>query len=260
MTTSIFLEGWPVHESWTCFFSSPEIQDMLSRIQAQLTEPYTPFPQRVLRFAMMDLNAVRVIIYGRDPYPQLTKQGERVATGRAFEVNGVTSWKDTEINSSLKNVLKLIHKSYFNLEKVASIGKVREDIDAGTFQVLPPNDVFSYWEKNGTLFLNRSFTCKIGTQETASGSHEAIWTDFFERLLNYIYHVNPHIKHFLWGTAQEFAPLLKEIGVKEEDIYRSNHPSDRRGDMGGYQRNARFYNNPCFKDTMAEIRWVNTSF
>lgn len=249
MRQSIFLKDIKIDNSWKDFFNRKDIIGLLSNIEKEVGHHFTPNPDKVLRFAEMNLDKMKVIIIGKDPYPQ-----EGIATGKAFEVNGVSSWFDTEVNNSLKNMIKAIHKAYFKLDKGVSIAKVREDIEYGKFPISPPNVAFDEWEKQGVLFLNTAFTCKIGSIEQ-SGSHLSIWKPFFKELLVYIARQNPDIKYFLWGDARKYEKPLRKENVPEDNLYLSLHPCTN-GDKGGYERNSRFLNNPCFRDTLNEIEWV----
>lgn len=255
---SKFLSNITIHPSWKPFFEQEEILNILLDIEPKIGDNYTPQIENVLRFSTTDLTSIRAVWQGRDPYPQLNK-----ATGRSFEVNGVESWFDKEVNSSLKNIIKLIHKAHMNRTVCASIDEVREDIQQGRFSILPPHQAFSAWEQKGVLFLNNAFTCEMGNH-TQAGSHEKIWKPFFLMLLKFMAETNPHIRYFLWGRARDFEKHLLKHGVSLEFIYKSKHPSTN-GDRGnekengyvdGYKRNTDFQNNPCFKETMELIQWV----
>ncbi|WP_162985715.1 uracil-DNA glycosylase [Virgibacillus halodenitrificans] len=246
---SILLQHLSTHPTWESFFNRTDIINILKDIESKIGHHFTPAPEKVLRFAEMNLDEVKIIIIGKDPYPQ-----EGVATGKAFEVNGVSSWFDKGLNNSLKNILKAIHKHYFKLDKGVSISKVREDIEYGKFPILPPNEAFDEWEKQGVLFLNTAFTCEIGGIEQA-GSHLSIWKLFFEELLVYIVNQNTDIKYFLWGDARKYEKPLRKENVLEEHLYLSLHPCTN-GDKEGYERNSYFLNNPCFRDTGKDIEWV----
>lgn len=260
MKTSRFLETVNIHESWMDFLYNPQIQQLLLDIESEIGESYTPDTSNVLRFAATDLSRMKCVIWGRDPYPQLIEDGkkgaERVATGRAFEVNGADSWNDVKKNASLRNILKLLHKSYFDYELAVSVEEVREDIQSGKFPIKPPHEAFNYWERQGVLFLNRSLTCPIGNQKNASGQHEKLWTPFFEKLLEYVAETKPELKHFLWGTAKSYASVLIKLGAESNNMYISKHPSAYVGDAGGFIKNGNFLNNPCFRDTMNLIKWI----
>lgn len=247
---SIFLKDLNIHHSWKEFFKNNKVQMELKIIEEKISgEQFTPSPNVALRFASLDLKQIRIAIIGKDPYPQAG-----IATGRSFEVNGVRSWFDPAINSSLKNMIKAIHKSHFNYDEGSSIAKVREDINQTVFPILPPNEAFSHWEEQGVLFLNTAFTCRQGGFEEA-GSHLSHWKKFFDLLLLHITKHNQDIKYFLWGDARKYAKHLQKHGVNEQLLYQSKHPCTN-GDNRGYERNSNFLNNPCFEDTKEEIKWL----
>lgn len=249
-----------IHPSWHPFFYREDVQEIIINIFREIGESHTPAPENIFRFAETNLSAVTCIVWGRDPYPQrkLNTEGEPflVATGRAFEVNNVHSWSDKAINASLRNILKLLHKSYFNLSSALSIEEVRRDIDLGRFPILPPNEAFSHWQSEGVLFLNRSLTCEIGTHKGASGAHEKHWTPFFMELLAFIASEKPEAYQFLWGTAKEYKDHLLSHGSLEEKMYLSKHPSAFVGDEGKWEKDSNFLHSPCFLDSSNTIRWV----
>jgi len=70
-----------------------------------------------------------------DPYPE-----KGIATGRAFEVGGLKSWEQPFRQVSLKNIIRLIHKSYNNItryEDIPSFTEIKKEIKAGRFPILP---------------------------------------------------------------------------------------------------------------------------
>lgn len=252
---SIFLSNLQIHPSWQKFFEDERVQKELKEIEVKLLgKQFTPSVNNVVRFATVDIKSINAIVQGKDPYPQQRADGTLVATGRAFEVSNVHSWDSKDINPSLKNILKLLHKSHFNLKNGASIEEVRESIADGSFPILPPNQAFSHWENEGVLFINRAFTCEVGGIKQA-GSHRAYWRKFFKYLLAYLATENPKIRYFLWGEAKLSAKPLMKLGIKEELLYLSKHPCTN-GDTDNYKRNGEFLNNPCFHETSKFVKWV----
>ncbi|WCK57459.1 uracil-DNA glycosylase (plasmid) [Aneurinibacillus sp. Ricciae_BoGa-3] len=249
LTTSQFFKHIKLHPSWEAFFSEPNVQEELVKIESLIGQNYTPQTERVLRFATVDLQTVTCVILGKDPYPQ-----PGVATGRSFEVSGVTSWFDKGVNSSLKNVIKLIHKVYTGREVGAGIGDVRQAIQEGSFAIPTPDKAFSYWEEQGVLFLNTAFTCEVGGFAQA-GSHLKIWKPFFLLLLKYMAVNNPNIRYFLWGDARKYAKNLQKWDVDEQNLYMSKHPCTN-GDNGGYRNGSNFLECPCFEETKETVRWI----
>jgi len=246
-----FLKGLNIHESWKEFFQRDDVTDELKKIETMLNQGIniTPSASKVLRFATTDLLNIKVTLIGKDTYPQ---QG--IATGRSFEVSGATSWDNRSINISLKNIIKLINKSCTGKKVAASIKEVRYEIKSGEYNIPPPDVAFSYWEEQGVLFLNTAFTCQVGGINNA-GSHLELWKTFFKMLMDYMTANNGDIKYFLWGDAKKYSKPLQKRGVKETDLYTSNHPS-ANGDTGGYENGSKFLNCPCFLDTKDVINWT----
>ncbi|PLS19384.1 uracil-DNA glycosylase [Bacillus sp. M6-12] len=255
-STSLFLKNLSIHDSWESFFNQSHVINELQKIeQSIISKPFTPKAEVVLRFATLNVKELKVIVLGKDPYPQQKANGEFVATGRAFEVSGATSWFQKEINPSLKNVIKLIHKSYFDLEMGLSINEVRNDMEIDVFPIPTPDKAFGYWENQGVLFLNTAFTCEVGGIQQA-GSHLSLWKPFFQMLIEYLSNENPDIRYFLWGDARKYGKTLRKLGMSEDLLYESKHPCTN-GDSGGYEKNSSFLMNPCFYETKNIISWTD---
>jgi uracil-DNA glycosylase len=197
-----------VHSSWKPFLTSAIITDLEHIEKAILKTNYTPVKERVLHFLTLNLNEIKVIIVGQDPYPQ-----EGVATGRAFEVGTLTDWNLPFRNVSLKNIVRLIYATYQK-----EIRSYKEIIVANNQNpnILPPNQLFKDWEKQGVLLLNTAFTCVIGE----SASHSKIWKNFSLKLLQFIATNYPDIHWILWGNhAQQITSNLSL-----QNAVQSNHP------------------------------------
>ncbi|WP_372754786.1 uracil-DNA glycosylase [Labilibaculum sp.] len=197
MTKSFFLSQVAIHKSWIPFLSN-KIINLLKDIEKKINiESSTPSPQLVLRFLEMDLHQIPVVILGQDPYPQ-----KGIATGRAFEVNGLHSWHDKFRNVSLKNILRCLYKVETCEERKYSeilphINEGDRLCMKGDFSILPPNRLFSYWaEHENVLLLNTAFTCEIGKPN----SHAKLWAPFTQELLAYIAETNLETIWFLWGN------------------------------------------------------------
>ncbi len=198
------------HPSWHDFFIST--QPILTEIEQLINDDYTPATPDIFRFAKMNLEKIKYIILGEDPYPQ-----PNVATGRAFEVNNINSWNNP-INMSLANILKLIHKNTLCLPLAKSIKDVRDDISTGRFDILPPDKLFKNWEQQGVLLLNTALTCKI----KQSSSHTHIWQPFTQKLLALISKTNPAANWYLWGNK-----AIAMLPSKNTNTIKSYHPSAR---------------------------------
>ena len=95
-----------IHPSWDGFFS-PDIMALLAHIDQEISTPCNPSPENVLRFAQQPLDEVKVLILGQDTYP-----APGVATGRAFEVGGLTDWNSPFRQISLKHIIQCLYGTY----------------------------------------------------------------------------------------------------------------------------------------------------
>lgn len=254
-----FIKHIEIHDSWKAFVND-EIKAELISIENSIREDdYTPEDKLVLRFLQTDLSNVKIIILGKDPYPQ-----KGCATGRSFEVgikntlnNKDINWNDVQINMSLKNIIKLIHKAYMldSDSEVKSIDDVRSEIENKQLVIKSPSEIFNYWEKQGVLFLNLAYTGKIGGIKE-SGSHMKCWKNFTKELLSYIVGHNREIKYFLWGYSRKYNQYLLDKGVGGDDIYQSYHPCVTGGGRE-YKKSSYFLNSPCFQDTKEIVNWAD---
>jgi uracil-DNA glycosylase len=137
--------------SWNDFLTD-EMIEMLGSIGKQIGSNYTPHRDKILRFLTCDLNKVKVCIIGQDVYYQ-----PNVATGRSFEVGGLQSWDQPFRQVSLKNIVRLIHKTYKGItcyEDIYKFSRILSEIKDGSFPILPPPKLFDSLENQGVLFLN----------------------------------------------------------------------------------------------------------
>lgn len=228
-----------IHHSWNKFLRDEIILE-LKEIEEKIGKNINPTPENVLRFMKNNLYDIRVVILGQDPYPQ---QGR--ATGRAFEVGDLHSWHEKFRQVSLKNIVRLIHKNYNGISEYKDIKKfseIQEEIREGAFTIVPPDEIFKSWEKQGALLLNTYLSVEVGIP----GSHISIWENFSQELLNFISLENKNIRWFLWGKMAEG----KKPFIKSGKAYISRHPM-----MCSEKYQDDFLKNDCFKDTMDIIDW-----
>ena len=80
-----------IHDSWKPFFTEEKLME-IREIEEKIKDNYNPSSENVFRFAANDINNVKCVWLGQDPYPaepiydQEKKEYVYVATGRAFEV------------------------------------------------------------------------------------------------------------------------------------------------------------------------------
>ncbi len=228
-----FLIENKIHGSYHEFFSL-EIVEEIEKIMKNI-ENYTPPKEKIFRVFERDLNNIKVVLLGMDPYPQVG-----VATGRAFEV-AKDSWLDKGVNTSLKNMVKLIYKTYVG--EIPTIDILRQEIERGNFKILPPNELFESWEREGVLLLNTALTVEIGK----SGSHIKLWKPFTEKLLGYLEEKNENLTFLLWGSKA----ISYKKNIKKSKIIEHNHPAI----CGNLKNPKDFMNGRSFLDTMDRINW-----
>lgn len=193
------------HPSWKPFFDRVDVLEVLNGIEAAIGDEYYPVRERVLRFAGNDLDRVKHVIVGMDPYPSWnTEMKCPQATGRSFEVSELAGkgWDYKIKQSSLRNILKAV---YFNeTGDNIPLADVRAKIADGSFPIVDPAEWFDAMEAQGVLFLNSTLTVKPGEP----GSHRLLWQPFRELLVPYM--SGRGISWHLWGNdAQgEYGALL----------------------------------------------------
>jgi len=228
------------HSSWDKFLM-PEILEKLNNIELKIGNNINPEYKNVLRFLSCNLYEIKVVILGQDPYPEKGR-----ATGLAFEVGDLYSWNQKFRQVSLKNIVRLIHKNYNEINeynKIKKFSEIQKDMTDGTFNILRPDEIFKSWEKQGVLLLNTYFTVEPGI----TGSHISIWEPFSIELLQFISNENKNINWFLWGKQAED----KKQYIKNGKFYVSRHPM-----MCSEKYEDDFLKNECFKETMNIINWL----
>lgn len=228
-----------VDSSWYGFLNGGGFK-MIAGIAAETGENINPDAENVLRFLKVNLDNVKVVILGQDPYPQ-----KGTATGRAFEVGGLVSWRQNFKQVSLKNIIRLLHKNYNGIssyEDILSFRQIQNEIETGKFPILPPDKLFESWENQGVLLLNTSFTCIPGSP----GSHEHLWHDFSCRLLSYI-SSQRECHWFLWGKHSQ----QRMMHIKKGIFHISRHPM-----LCSSKYEDDFLKSDCFLKTSDFINWL----
>ena len=229
-----FLKDNKIHDSYHEFFTLEVIQE-IEKIMEVISN-YTPVKADIFKVFRDDLSKVKVVLLAMDPYPQ-----KGVATGLAFEVEK-DSWMDKGVNTSLKNMMKLIYKTYMG--EVPSIDKLRQEINDKTFDILPPNELFKSWESQGVLLLNTALTVEVGN----SGSHIKLWGNFTKKLIGFIEEKKNNIIFLLWGAK---AGKYKKY-IEKSKIIEHNHPAI----CGNLKNPKDFLNGESFEKTRDLIQWT----
>lgn len=240
------------HNSWDEFFTAERILQV-ENIYKKLQEEgeFVPLEENVFRFTNVDIGKIRIIFNGQDPYSSCycdksTGKKEPVANGRSFQPNCLDSWGDSFSQKSLQNIIRLIYKNYNQIESyddIKTFVEIRNEINKGEFNILPPKEWFDSLESQGVLFLNTYLTTKPGK----GNAHKLIWKSFSKDLIQYIAMKNPKAYWFLWGAESK---KLEDI-VCGGTIYKSNHPT-----FCSSKNENDFLKSNCFKDTMDVINWL----
>ena len=233
-----FMEKYNIHEDYYDFFTVEKVAAINSFIKCMEIRKieYIPKNEYIFKALRNSISSRKVCILSNEPY----SQGE-IATGLAFEVKN-TSWVNHEINISLKNILKLLYKTYTG--KMEDIEKIRKEICHNEFNILPPNELFKSWEKQGVLLLNSSLT----TIAEKVGEHNKFWHPFTRDLMEYISAKNENIVYLLWGKdAEQF-----EKNILNGEVIKSNHPA-----KGGHSEGEKdFLKGDFFEKTKDMINWL----
>lgn len=184
-----------MHDSWKDFlkseFSKPYFQDLSAFLHAEYEEKIIfPKKSQVFRAFTTDLNQVKVVILGQDPY-----HTPGAAHGLAFSVPD-----NQPIPPSLVNIYKEI------------------DDDIGHHTNKTGN--LSNWQKQGVLLLNNVLT----VEAHHAGSHRGHgWETFTEATIKYLNENRPHLVFLLWG--RDARSKAAWINKSKHLVLESPHPS-----------------------------------
>lgn len=208
-----------IDRSFKTFFDRKDILDEINKIDIILDKnKYYPLENEVLRFATYDLNNIKCIILGMDPYPSdFEDEGKilPIATGRSFEVRNIYNWVDNYRQTSLQNILKSLY--YLKYKKIENIKFIKEKIKDKTFNII---NMKNLWDNDNILWLNATLT----VTPHKSGSHIKYWSYFMDELIKYIVDHNKDIIWLIWG---EDARDRVEGLVPIENIIYNCHPASR---------------------------------
>ena len=184
-----------MHESWKEFlnteFDKPYFKE-LSKFLKNEYENKTIFPpkQEVFSAFNTDLNDVKVVILGQDPY-----HTPGVAHGLAFSTK-----PGNKIPPSLQNIFK--------------------EIESDLGHVVDRDPYLKRWADQGVLLLNNVLT--VEAHKAASHSKQG-WEEFTENVIKYLNETHKNLVFILWGrNAQTKKELLDN---KKHLILESAHPS-----------------------------------
>ncbi len=184
-----------MHESWRPFLKSEFEKPYFKDLAAFLHDEYehkTIYPKKSLVFSAFatDLNEVKVVILGQDPY-----HTPGAAEGLAFSVPN-----SQPIPPSLINIYKEIDDDIGHHNN--KTGSLRS------------------WQKQGVLLLNTVLT----VEAHRAGSHRGKgWEIFTTEVIKYLNEERPHLVFILWGRDARNKKSL--IDASKHLILESPHPS-----------------------------------
>ncbi|MDO4978562.1 MAG: uracil-DNA glycosylase [Candidatus Saccharibacteria bacterium] len=182
-----------MHESWKGFLKSEFEKPYFKELSAFLHEAYEtsqilPKKSLVFRAFTTDLNEVKVVILGQDPY-----HTPGIADGLAFSNRKV-------IPPSLVNIYK--------------------EIDDDIGKHANPSGDLTPWQKQGVLLLNNVLT----VEAHKAGSHRGKgWETFTTETIKYLNTNRPHLVFILWGRDARNKKSL--IDTSKHLVLEAPHPS-----------------------------------
>jgi len=195
----------------------------------------------VFRAFSTDLNHVKVVILGQDPY-----HTPGAAMGLAFSVPD-----SAPVPPSLVNIYKEID---------ADLGKVFVDLktmnpalplDENDYRHHNPTGNLEPWAKQGVLLLNNVLT----VEAHLAGSHRGKgWETFTENTIQFLSDTRENLVFILWGRdARSKKPLIDE---KKHLILESAHPSPLSAFSGFFGSRPFSKTNDYLRDHKKEpIKW-----
>lgn len=184
-----------MHESWKPFLKSEFEKPYFKELSKFLHEEYekkTIFPRKELVFRAFttDLNEVKVVILGQDPY-----HTPGAAEGLAFSVPN-----SQPIPPSLINIYK--------------------EIDSDIGKHANPRGSLRSWQQQGVLLLNTVLTVEAHRAKSHSGKG---WETFTTAAIEYLNKERSNLVFMLWGRDARNKKVL--IDTNKHLVLESAHPS-----------------------------------
>lgn len=172
-------------------FEKPYFKE-LSGFLHEAYETKRIFPPKVQVFSAFttDLNDVKVVIIGQDPY-----HGPGQAHGLAFSVR-----QGVQTPPSLVNIFK----------------EIADDVGGE----MPADGNLNRWAEQGVLLLNNTLT----VEAHRAGSHRGRgWEQFTENIIRHLNESRPHLVFLLWGRDARTKKALVDNG--KHLVLEAAHPS-----------------------------------
>jgi len=186
-----YIEEGNLPNKWNEMFQREDIKEILKNISEYINERkeniiYPP-PNHVFRAFNLELEKIKVVIIGQDPY----HCGN--AVGICFSIPSCS-----KINPSLLNI-------YNELERDGYFPKRSGNL--------------FHWTKQGCIMLNIALTVEKGKPE----SHLKFWNPFSKKVLDYI---SENTKNVAWLLMGKHAASFKDCTNKNgHKAFITSHPS-----------------------------------
>jgi uracil-DNA glycosylase len=194
-----------VHPEWLDFFNDnrKELESILEQVNKDIDDNKTIFPQAKHIFRTLfyfGLTDTKLVLLGQDPYINSEiHQNQKIAQacGMSFGVPKIHK----KIPPSLKNIFKEIKSCYPQ-------------------SIIPSHGFLKRWVRQEHILLLNSALTVI---EGKSNSHQHLWSEFTDKLIQYISKNSPHTVFLLMGN---FAiGKSKLIDITKHKIFTTIHPS-----------------------------------
>lgn len=235
-----------MHPSWQPFLKSEFEKPYFRELSEFLKKEYatkTVFPPReaVFRAFSTDLENVKVVILGQDPY-----HTPGAAMGLAFSVPA-----SEKIPPSLINIYKEIDADLDTLYSDLKTMNPSLSLDPADYRHHNSSGDLTSWAEQGVLLLNNVLT----VEAHLAGSHRGRgWETFTENVIKYLSSSRNALVFILWGRdARSKKPLIDET---KHLILESAHPSPLSAHAGFFGSRPFTKTNDFLREKgLAPIRW-----
>lgn len=204
-------------------FKKPYYSSLYKKIKTEYesTVVYPPSNEIFTAFNLTDIDKVKVLILGQDPYHE---PGQ--AHGLSFSVK-----PGIQIPPSLLNIYKELHD------------------ELGLY--IPNNGYLTKWADQGVLMLNTVLTVRAHN----ANSHKGLgWEEFTDAAIKALNELDKPVVYMLWGSpAQRKAQMLNN---KKQLVLKAPHPSPLSSYRGFFGCNHFIKCNEYLKaNGLSEIDW-----
>ena len=189
-----------IHESWKSLFNQYEFD--LNKLYNSGNIIY-PTREYIFRVFEMDLNEIKVLLLGQDPY-----HNSNQANGLSFSVND-----DIAIPPSLKNIYKELQNEFPERNYIFKSGNLEK------------------WFKKEKIFL---LNASLSVIKNKPASQMAIWKNFTNNVIKYISENNKKCIFVLLGN---FAKSKQVYISNKNNIITGVHPSPYSANCGFFGSN-----------------------